>query len=63
MIREQIMQIVHENPRTVKALAKATGLSKQAVLEHLSVLPVEAVRTVGYGDFVRPIVVIHYVAK
>ena len=62
-MREQIMQMVRENPRTVKDLADATGLSKQEVLAHLSVLPVEAVRTVSHGGRGRPVVVIHYIAK
>ena len=60
---EQIMQMVRENPRTVKDLADATGLSKQEVLAHLSDLPVEMVRTVSHGGRGRPVVVIHYVAK
>lgn len=62
-MREQIMQMVQENPRTVKDLADATGLSKQEVLEHLSGLPVESVRTVSHNGRGRPVVVIHYVAK
>jgi predicted ArsR family transcriptional regulator len=62
-MREQIMQMVRENPRTVKDLADATGLSKQDVLVHLSGLPVQAVRTVSHGGRGRPVVVIHYVAK
>ena len=62
-MREQIMQMVRENPRTVKDLADATGLSKQEVLVHLSGLPVDAVRTVSHGGRGRPVVVIHYVAK
>lgn len=62
-MREQIMQMVRENPRTVKDLADATGLSKQDVLVHLSGLPVEAFRTVSHGGRGRPVVVIHYVAK
>lgn len=62
-MREQIMQMVRENPRTVKDFADATGLSKQEVLEHLSGLPVDAVRTVSHGGRGRPVVVIHYVAK
>jgi predicted ArsR family transcriptional regulator len=62
-MREQIMQMVRENPRTVKDLADATGLSKQDVLVHLSGLPVEAVRIVSHGGRGRPVVVIHYVAK
>jgi predicted ArsR family transcriptional regulator len=62
-MREQIMQMVRENPRTVKDLADATGLSKQEVLENLSGLPVDAVRTVSHGGRGRPVVVIHYVAK
>lgn len=60
---EQIMQMVRENPRTVKDLADATGLSKQEVFSHLSGLPVEAVRTVSHGGRGRPVVVIHYIAK
>ena len=62
-MREQIMQMVRENPRTIKDLADATGLSKQDVLVHLSGLPVQAVRTVSHNGRGRPVVVIHYVAK
>lgn len=62
-MREQIMQMVRENPRTVKDLVDATGLSKQAVLAHLSGLPVQDVRTVSHGGRGRPVVVIHWVAK
>ena len=62
-MREKIMQMVRENPRTVKDLADATGLSKQEVLAHLSGLPVDAVRTVSHGGRGRPVVVIHYLAK
>lgn len=62
-MREQIMQMVRENPRTVKDLADATGLPKQDVLVHLSGLPVQAMRTVSHGGRGRPVVVIHYVAK
>ena len=62
-MQEQIMQMVRENPRTVKDLADATGLSKQEVLVHLSGLPVDAVRTISHGGRGRPVVVIHYVAK
>lgn len=62
-MREQIMQMVRENPRTVKDMADATGLSKQEVLVHLSGLPVDAVRTVSHGGRGRPVVVIHYIAK
>lgn len=62
-MREQIMQMVRENPRTVKDLADATNLSKQEVLAHLSGLPVEAVRTVSHGGRGRPVVVIHWIAK
>jgi predicted ArsR family transcriptional regulator len=60
---EQIMQMVRENPRTVKDLADALGLSKQDVLVHLSGLPVEAVRTVSHNGRGRPVVVVQYVAK
>ena len=62
-MQEQIIQMVRENPRTVKDLADATGLSKQEVFVHLSGLPVDAVRTVSHGGRGRPVVVIHYVAK
>jgi predicted ArsR family transcriptional regulator len=51
-MRDKIMQMVQENPRTVKDLADALGVTKQEILTQLSALPVEAVRTV-----------IHYVAK
>jgi predicted ArsR family transcriptional regulator len=62
-MRDQIMQMVQENPRTVKDLADALGVTKQEILTHLSALPVEAVRTVSHGGRSRPVVVIHYVAK
>jgi predicted ArsR family transcriptional regulator len=62
-MQEQIMQMVRENPRTIKDLADATGLSKQEVVQHLSVLPVEQVRTVSHGGRGRPVVIMHYVAK
>lgn len=62
-MKDQIMQMVRENPRTTKDLADALGLSKQEVLVHLSGLPVDAVRTVSHGGRGRPIVVIHYAAK
>ena len=62
-MRAQIMQLVQENPRTVKDLADALGVTKQEILNQLSALPVEAVRTVSHGGRGRPVVVIHYVAK
>lgn len=62
-MREQIMQMVRENPRTVKDLAEALGLSKHDVLGHLSGLPVEAVRMVSYYGRGRPVVVVQLVAK
>ncbi len=62
-MREQILQMVRENPRTVKDMADALGLSKQDVLGHLSGLPVQAVRTVSHNGRGRPVVVIQYVAK
>lgn len=62
-MRDQIMQLVQENPRTVKDLADALGVTKQEILTQLSALPVEAVRTVSHGGRSRPVVVIHYVAK
>jgi len=55
-MREQIMQMVRENPRTVKELADALGLSKDAVLAHLSDLPVRQVRTVLHNGRSRPTV-------
>lgn len=62
-MREKIMQMVQENPRTVKELADALGLSKQEILVHLSGLPVEAVRTVSHNGRGRPTVIVHYVAR
>ena len=62
-MHDQIMQMVRENPRTVKDLVDVTGLSKQEVLAHLSGLPIKPVRTVSHGGRGRPVVVIHYVAK
>jgi predicted ArsR family transcriptional regulator len=62
-MREQIMQMVLENPRTVKDMADALGLSKQDVLGHLSGLPVEAVRMISHNGRGRPVVVVQYVAK
>lgn len=63
MMRKQIMQMIRENPRTVKDLADSLGLSKQEILSHLSGLPVESVRTVSHNGRGRPVVVIQYVAK
>ena len=62
-MRDQIMQMVRENPRTIKDLADALGLSKQDVLVHLSGLPVDAVRTISHNGRGRPVVVVQYVAK
>lgn len=62
-MHEQIMQMVRENPRTVKDLADSLGLSKQTVLAHLSVLHVQEVRTVSHGGRGRPVVVIYWIAK
>jgi predicted ArsR family transcriptional regulator len=62
-MQEQIMQLVRENPRTLKDLADALGLSKQDILGHLSGLPVKAVRTVNHGGRGRPVVIIQYIAK
>lgn len=59
-MREQILQMVRENPRTVKDMADALGLSKQAILEHLSGLPVQEVRTISYGGRGRPVVLTQY---
>lgn len=61
-MRDQIMQMIRENPRTVKDLANSLRLSKQAVLAHLSGLPVQEIRTVSHGGRGRPVVVIHWVA-
>jgi len=62
-MREQIMQMVRENPRTVKELADALGLSKKDIIAHLPGLPVESVRTVSHNGRGRPVVVVQYVAK
>ena len=62
-MREQIMQMVRENRRTVKELSDALGLSKQEVLKHLSDLPVQEVRTVSHVGKGSPVVFVHYVAK
>jgi predicted ArsR family transcriptional regulator len=62
-MREQIMQMVRENPRTVKDLAEALGLSKQDILGHLSGMPVQQVRTVSHNGRGRPVVLIQYAAK
>ena len=58
-MREQIMQMVLENPRTVKELSDALGLSKDEVIAHLSGLPVRQVRTVLQTGRSRPIVMFH----
>lgn len=62
-MREQIMHMVRETPRTVKDLADALGLSKQDVLEYLSGLPVQQTRTISYSGRGRPVAIVHYVAK
>ena len=55
-MREQILQMVRENPRTVKELVDALGLSKDQILAHLSDLPVRQVRTVLHNGRSRPTV-------
>lgn len=62
-MREQIMQMLRENKRTVKELAEALGLSKQEVLAHLSDLQAQEVRMVSYVGRGSPVVFVHYVAK
>jgi predicted ArsR family transcriptional regulator len=62
-MRDQIMQLVRENPRTVKDLADALGVTKQKIVTELSALPVQAVRTVSHRGRGSPVVVIHYSAK
>jgi predicted ArsR family transcriptional regulator len=59
-MREQIMQMVRENQRTVKELADSLGLSKDEVLAHLQALPVRQVRTVNYNGRSRPVIVFHW---
>jgi predicted ArsR family transcriptional regulator len=59
-MREQIMRMVRENPRTVKELSDALGLSKDDVLAHLSDLPVRQIRTVSYNGRSRPVVIVHW---
>jgi predicted transcriptional regulator len=62
-MRQQIMQMISENPRTVKEMAEATGLSKQEVMKHLAGLPVRSVRTVNYRGKSSPFFSIHYAMK
>lgn len=63
MIREKIVQMISESPRTTKELADALGLSKQEVLGHLTRLPVESMRTVSRNGRARPVSVVHHVLK
>ena len=62
-MRDQIMQMVRENPRTVKDLSEALGISKQEVLGHLSALKAQQIRTVSHNGRGRPVVVMQYVAS
>jgi predicted ArsR family transcriptional regulator len=62
-MKDQIMQMISENPRTVKDLAEALGLSKEEVSNHLSGLPVKQVRTVSRSGRGRPVVLIQYCAR
>lgn len=62
-MREQIMQMICENKRTVKELSEALGLSKKEVLNHLSGMPVQEVRSVIHAGRGSPVVFIHYVLK
>ena len=62
-MRDQIMQLVRENPRTVKDLADALGVTKQKIVTELSALPVHAVRTSSHSGRGSPVVVTHYAAK
>ena len=62
-MRDQIMQLVRENPRTVKDLADALGVTKQKIVTELSALPVQTVRTFSHRGRGSPVVVTHYAAK
>ena len=62
-MKDQIMQMLRENPRTLKELSQALGLSKTEVINHLNDLPVRGVKTIIHGGPSRPVSVIHYVAQ
>lgn len=62
-MKNQIMQMIEENPRTVKDLSEALNISKEEVLSHLFVLPVKQVRTVSHGGKGRPVVLIQYCVR
>jgi predicted ArsR family transcriptional regulator len=62
-MKDQIMQMIQENPRTVKDLSEALNISKEEVLTHLSGLPIKQVRTVSYGGKSRPVVLIQYCVR
>jgi predicted ArsR family transcriptional regulator len=54
--------MVRENPRTVKELADALGLSKDDVLANLSDLPVRQVRKVMHNGRSRPVIVFYWMS-
>ena len=62
-MKEQIIQMLRENKRTVKELSEALGVSKQEILNHLSGLPVQEVRTISHKGRSSPVVFFHYIAK
>jgi DNA-directed RNA polymerase specialized sigma24 family protein len=59
-MREQILQMICENQRTVKELSDALGLSKDEILANLSGLPVRQVRTVMHNGRSRPVIVFYW---
>lgn len=62
-MRDQIIQLLQENKRTVKELSESLGLSKQEVLAHLAGLPVQEIRSVSHVGRGSPVVFTHYAVK
>jgi len=63
-MRDTILQMVRESPRTVKELSEGLGISKAEVLSHLNGLSsVQCQKTVSHNGLGRPLVVFKYCCK
>jgi predicted ArsR family transcriptional regulator len=63
-MKEAILQMVRENPRTVKELSEGLGISKDEVLSHLNGLSsVKCQKIVSRYGRGRPVVLFKYCCK
>jgi len=57
---DKLVQMLRENPRTLKELAESLGTTKQEALDALVRIGAEAVQTTSRNGTGRPFVVVHY---